>query len=202
MDDGSTDVATGAGDILGHPRDIRLAREAFDLPKKMNGLVNMRGDRRMQEVEIRQLLAGRAPHDAPRASEPSPVKRPHVRKDEFAARLVIRRREPGVVVEADDAVALRHEPFRPPAEAAEQVDAEGPIVRSHYLSLLPLTGGEGEGTGNRHYVRNPEADSPTETARHGSCLGHGPLGSNGQRQEKASQSCISQDGYSGIGPHM
>src|SRR3990167_11258500 len=182
MDDGSTDVATGAGDILGHPRDIRLAREAFDLPKKMNGLVNMRGDRRMQEVEIRQLLAGRAPHDAPRASEPSPVKRPHVRKDEFAARLVIRRREPGVVVEADDAVALRHEPFRPPAEAAEQVDAEGPIVRSHYLSLLPLTGGGGGGTGNRHYVRNPEADSPTKTARHGSCLGHGPLGSNGQRQ--------------------
>src|SRR3990172_870369 len=178
MDDGSTDVATGAGDILGHPRDIRLAREAFDLPKKMNGLVNMRGDRRMQEVEIRQLLAGPAPHDAPRASEPSPVKRPHVRKDQFAARLVIRRREPGVVVEADDAVALRHEPFRPPAEAAEQVDAEGPIVRSHYLSLLPLTGREGV-----------------------PAIGIITCG-NGQRHEKASQSCSSQDGYSGIGPHM
>src|SRR3990167_8898352 len=29
---------------------------------------------------------------------------------------------------------------------------------------------------------------------------HGSL--NGQRHEKASQSCSSQDGYSGIGPHM
>src|SRR3990172_8114825 len=125
---------------------------------------------------LAEVLARRARHDAPRASEPSPVERPHILEDELAR---VALREPPQVVKADDAVALREEALRPPAEPAEQIDAEG-VRPNHLLKRhgLPGEGGRGAATGN-------------------TCEG-----SNGQRHEKASQSWSSQDGYSGIGPHM
>src|SRR3989304_5231676 len=102
-------------------------------PQPLGGLPGLRVRCLMQPVTITRIgppscrifRARRARHDAPCTPEPPPVEGPHVLEHELAG---VNLREPRVVIEAHDAIALPQEAFRPPAEAAEQVDAERAFI--------------------------------------------------------------------------